>query len=450
MAKRIVILGAGISGLAAGFFLMQKNDPNLEIVILENSSQPGGWIHTIQEDGFLFEQGPRSLRTKSLSQEAWHLFEQLGIQKQIIPSDPSASERYIYWQKELKLLPKRILQVPFLSATKGWLQAIIRDLFSKKSAHEDESVYDFFSRKFGSEWTDRLVDPFISGIFAGNAHKLSLKSCFLPIYQMEQQYGSLIKAALLHKKEPKFNPPLQTPLISFQKGMQTIIDALFKRVEQHVILNASVKKLVLEADTVRIQIGNSKWIEADQLVAAIPSYQLAALLSPRHPYLSADLGKLNYASVGVVNFGYWKPVLKKKGYGYLIPSQENESILGCVWDSSVFPQQNPTPESTRLTVMLGGSKHSDVHEWSQEKILAIALASIEKQLQIHEIPNAISIKIAKQAIPQYEIGYQLWEAAIKEQLNFLSPSSIFIGSAFNGISVNECIMGAYQAAMKIT
>ncbi len=446
MAKRVVILGAGISGLAAGWFLKQKKDPNVELTILENSPRPGGWIQTIRKEGFLFEQGPRSFRSGGIGRETWELIDALELRDQIIPSHADAAVRYIYHQKKLQPLPRHLWGIPFSSATKGWFKVILREFFTgKNQSGREESIDEFFNRRLGSEWTERLIDPFVSGIFAGDIRKLSFQNSFPFLHQLEQQYGSLIKGAILHKQGPKFNIPVQAPLFSFKNGMQTIIDALFKHLEPHVFLNASVKKIVLQADKVQIELANSEWIEADQLISAIPSYQLAALLSPKHPFFSAALEKLNYASVAVVNLGYWKPVLKQKGYGYLIPSQENESILGCVWDSSVFPQQNPTPEATRLTVMLGGACHTGIEEWTQEKVLALVLSSLEKHLQIHAMPDAVSINIAYRSIPQYEIGYQLWASGIKEQLDFLSPSTICIGSAFNGISVNECIVGAYRA-----
>ncbi len=449
MVKKVVILGAGISGLAAGWFLKQKNDPNIEIVILENSPRPGGWVKTFRQDGFLFEQGPRSLRSKSIDKETWLLFKELGIENQIIPSHVDASIRYIYHQKKLRALPNHLWGVPFSPLTKGWLKVMLRELFSKKGTFDDESIHEFFSRRLSPEWTDRLVDPFISGIFAGDTHKLSFKSCFPSLYQSEQMYGSLIRGAIQHKKEANFKMPVPASIFSFKDGMQTLVDALFRELEPHVVLNASVKKLVLQADKVQIELANSDLIEADQLITAIPSYQLATLLAPKHPFFSDALEKLHYASVAVVNLGFWKPVLKQKGFGYLIPSKENESILGCVWDSSVFPQQNPTPDATRLTVMLGGARHPDIKEWSHEKLLALALSSIEKQLQIQAIPAAISINIAYRSIPQYEIGYQSWLTGIQDQLSFLSPSTICIGSAFNGVSVNDCIIGAYRATKKV-
>lgn len=450
MAKRTIILGAGVSGLAAGWFLKQRDGNHTEMVILENNSRPGGWIHSVHQDGFLFEQGPRSFRSKSLGKETWQLIEQLGLQDQIILAHKDADTRYIYHQKKLEPLPGSLWGIPFSPLTKGWPKVLMREFFTGKDQSDDASIFNFFSRRLGKEWTERLIDPFVSGIFAGDIHKLSFKSSFPSLYQSEQQYGSLIKAGIKgRKKASGFNVPLDASLFTFKNGMQTLTDALFKRLEPHVFLNASVKKLILHSDHVQVEFANSEIIEADQLISAIPAYQLAALLSSKHPFFAAALEKLNYASVVLVNLGYWNPVLKKKGYGYLVPSQENESILGCVWDSSVFPQQNPTPEATRLTVMMGGARQSGLNEWSQEKALAIALSSIEQHLQIQAIPNAVSIKTAYQAIPQYEIGYQSWGVNIQEQLDFISPSVTCIGSAFNGISVNECIIGANQAVKKL-
>lgn len=451
MAKKIVILGAGISGLSTAWFLKQRKDLNAEVVILEKSPKVGGWIQTVHQDGFLFEQGPRSFRTQSLALPTWQLIEQLGLKDQIILSHVDANTRYLYHKKKLEPLPKNFWNVPFSAVTSGWLKALMREYFTSKSSNSDESIYDFFSRRITPEWAERLVDPLVSGIFAGNMRKLSIKSCFPMLYELEQRHGSLLKGAMQqHKgKEQQGKIPINAPLFSFKSGMQTLTQALFQRLERDIFFDTSVKQLVLHPDRVQIELVNSEWIEADRLISCIPTYELSQLLAGKHPFFATDLNKLNYASVMVVNLGYWKPVLKQTGYGYLIPSQENESILGCVWDSTVFPQQNPTDEATRLTVMLGGAHHADVEQWSQEKAIALALSSLEKHLQIQEIPNSISVKTAYRSIPQYEVGYQMWLEHIQEQLDFISPSLICLGSAFNGVSVNECIMGAYQTVEKL-
>lgn len=449
MKKRVVILGAGISGLAAGWFLKQQANPDLEIIILEKTARAGGWIETVQQDGFLFEHGPRSLRTKGISSETWQLIELLGLKDQLIPSHADANQRFIYHHQKLQPLPNRIWNMPFSSMTTGWLKVVFREFFTKKGQAKDESVHDFFSRRLSTEWADRLVDPFISGIFAGDTRKLSLQSSFPHLHRMEQEYGSLIKGALLQKKKERVAIPIEAPFFSFQNGMQTLTDTLFSQLKSEVHLESAPQRLILHADHVEIELANSQWLKADQLISAIPTYQLAALLAPKHPYFAAALDQLNYATVIVVNLGYRKSVLKQKGYGYLIPSQENESILGCVWDSSVFPQQNQHPDETRLTVMLGGRRHLEAEEWSEEKIFALAFSAVEKHLDIHAIPDSVSIKRAYRAIPQYELGYAAWTTSIREQAAFLSPVTHCIGNAFTGISVNECIVGAFEASQLI-
>lgn len=451
MAKRIVILGGGIAGLAAAWFIRQKMGSDADLLVLEKSPRAGGWIQTQFHHGYLFEQGPRSFRVKSTEAPVWQMIEQLGLQSQLIPSHADASARYVYYKKQLEQVPRHLWNMPFSPLTPKCFQVLWREFFSPKADHQDESIYNFFSRRTSVEWTERLVDPFVSGIYAGDITKLSAKSCFPQLYDLEQAYGSLIKGAFLKKKRTLPINPVgsilgKAPFFSFQNGMETLTDALYNSLKGHIQLNCSAQKIVLESDSVHIQLDNSDWVNADYVISALPSFRLAALLHPKHPFLGKALEKLNYASVMVVNLGYRKPVLKQKGFGYLIPSQENETILGCVWDSCVFPQQAPGPDSTRMTVMLGGAKNPEIKDWSEEKGIAMALSAMERQLGIDAVADSITVKIAKDAIPQYELGYALWSANIEEQLSFLSPRIQCIGSAFNGVSVSDCIAGAHRAA----
>lgn len=447
MVKRVAVLGAGISGLAAAWFLKQKFDSNVELTVMEASPRAGGWIHTLLQDDFLFEQGPRSLRVKGADQAVWDLIEQLELQDQLIVPHSDAKFRYIYHRQHLEAVPGHLWNIPFSPLTKGWLRVLLKELAAPKGKAEDETIYDFFNRRIGSEWTERLIDPFVSGIFAGDIRKLSLKSCFPFFHGFEQQSRSLIWGSLFRRKKASLENPIRqklgdAPFFSFQRGLETLTQALYQRLEPHIRLNCRPKSLMLQSDCVQVELNNVTSLEFDHLISTIPPYQLAALLQPKHPFLASDLGKLNYASVMLVNLGYRKPVLKQKGFGYLIPSQEMESILGCVWDSSVFPQQNAYEGMTRLTVMIGGSRQPAVSEWTEEKGIALALSAMEKHLGIDAIPDSISVKIANQAIPQYELGYHLWAAGIEKQLAFLSPCISCIGSAFSGVSVSECIAKA--------
>lgn len=447
MNKRIVILGAGISGLAAAWFLKQKYGSHLNLTILEQSARCGGWIQTLQQDGFLFERGPRSLRSKSIGLGTWQLIKDLNLQDQIIPSHADASARFIYYQKKLQPVPSSLWKLPFSPLTKSWWKILGREYFLRNAPMHEETIDEFFSRRFSPEWAERLIDPLVTGIFAGNIQKLSMKSCFPFFYALEQEYGGIIKGLLLNRKPSKsLQSFVRAPFFSFRRGLETLPQTLANQLQSHIQLNSAVSKITKNAETLQIEIQNGVSLEADCLISTLPSYQLASLLDAKYPILAADLSRLNYATVHVVNLGYRKPVLKQKGFGYLVPSQENEAVLGCVWDSCVFPQQNLDPQMTRLTVMLGGTKHSQMAAQTKEQVLSTALSALERQLGLSQLPDFTSIYVANRAIPQYEIGYEGWLQKVKKQFSEIHPRLICLGTAFNGVSVSDCINKAYETA----
>jgi oxygen-dependent protoporphyrinogen oxidase len=451
--RHVIILGAGISGLATAWFLKKHFGSRIQITLLEKEARLGGWIQTVQNGDFLFEQGPRSCRTKGSGREMLHLVEGLGLQDQLIAAHSSARQRFIYRKGRLQGLPRKPLEFPFSPVMKGWMGALWLDWTASKSAEEDESVEAFFTRRLGKEWCNRLADPFMSGIYAGDIRKLSMRSCLPLLWQWEGEYGSLLKGAWKHpKKKPASTPFVRQwereSLFSFKGGMETVIDALGDQLEGEINLLSEAESIDCRTEGVVIRLAGGKELKADHLISTVPAQAFASLAAPFNDVLSRNLNALPYATVQVVNLGYRQPVLKRKGFGYLIPSEENDSILGCVWDSSVFPQQNRHPNETRLTVMIGGTRNSAVESYTDKNGLEIALEAMERQLGISAMPDAIQIKFAKQAIPQYAVGHWAWCELIQKQLADM-PRLTLTGSAFHGVSLNDCVARAQMAVQQV-
>lgn len=442
--RHVVILGAGISGLATAWFLEKRFGSGIQITLLEKSPRIGGLVQTVQDGDFLFEQGPRSCRTKGSGREMLHLVEALGLGDQLIGAHSSSRQRFIYRKGSLQALPRHALSLPFAPVMKGWMQALWQDCTASKSAEEDESVEAFFSRRLGKEWCSRLVDPFMSGIYAGDIRKLSIRSCLPLLWEWEREYGSLLKGAWMHPKKRAASTPFvrqweSESLISFKGGMETVIRALGDQIVGEIHLLTEPESIDCRKEGVAIRLASGKELQADHLISTLPMPAFASLVG--NDLLSRNLNALQYATVAVVNLGYRQSVLKKEGFGYLIPSEENDSILGCVWDSSVFPQQNRHSNETRLTVMIGGARNSAVGSYSDDDALGIALEAMERHLGIKGMPDAIQIKFARQAIPQYGVGHWAWSELIqKEVADF--PRLTLTGSAFHGVSVNDCVAHA--------
>lgn len=421
--KHVVILGAGISGLAAGWFLKQKY-PEVSLTILEKSSRCGGWIQTVKSDEFLFELGPRSCRPSKLTLQ---LIQELDLQEEVLTGHPNAKLRYLYRHQQLKPLPSSftgLIRSPLFPMV---FKGAVRDLFQKKGV-EDESIESFITRRLGKSIAHELFDPLTSGIYAGDISQLSMKACFPQMYQWEQEKGSLLKGAFASRTKKHTMTPFerqvsQGSLFSFKQGMESLTNALAKKLERHIWLDTSVHRLPID--------------KADHVISALPAHALGSLLAKDHPEIAQLLTSFQNQSITVVNLGYRKKIIEKEGFGYLIPSLENEEILGTVFDSSVFPEQSP---GTRLTVMIKGQVENPVD---------VALRSLYKHLGVQGVPDSFYVHHARQAIPQYTLGHTDKVLEIEELIHKKQLSLSVLGSAFKGVSVNDCIANAHQLVSKI-
>ncbi len=444
----VVILGAGISGLALAWFLRRRG---VSVLIIEKSTRTGGWIQTVEKDGFLFELGPHSCRAAGNGYITLQLVEELGLQNQIVIADPAARKKYLFVDKTLAQLPTNPLFFPFSSLTRGLLTAAIHDWRTPPNACKDESIYDFMARRFSVEIAEKLVDPIVSGIYAGDMRRLSIASCFPAIHQLEQQYGSVTRG-LFSKRKPKepvsafVRNAQRAGIFSFRNGMETLTDELSKRLNASIVTSCFPKNLHFDSKGVDIELSNGQMTRASHLISTLPAHSLANLLAPYQQKLAGMLQEIESASVAMVHCGYRQQVLKKSGFGYLIPSQENEKILGVIWDSCVFPGQNRHPSETRLTVMMGGSHRPELCAFDEQARATAALQSIEKHLGVKTKPDVVHHAIAWRAIPQYHVGYSQKIELIKRLLAELSPRISCIGSSFFGVSINDCIENAKKRA----
>ena len=401
--KKIAILGAGISGLSLAYFLEQM-EPGVEIEIFEKSDRIGGWIRSDWIEGHLLERGPRSIRTAGLGQETLALVKALGLEGKMVLPSKAARRRFLWCDGELQKVPSgRLLR--------GLWRDILREWRVPPSRAEDETIHAFFSRRFGEKFTERLVDPAIAGIFAGNPRNLSIRSCLPRVFEMEQEKGSLVRGFFRRKRHP-------FPMFSFKEGMETLPRTLAQTIRAPIHFNTPIE--------------SADQIDADQICSTLPAHALAKI----YPDLSEKFEKLPFASLAVVGLVYDNPVRKPQGFGYLIPSKENQQILGCVFDSDVFSQQNSGKE-TRLSVMMHGCEKPD------EEIINVAKENLARHLGITSEPVVASVSRADRAIPQYPVGHHRLVAEL-DQL----PRLTLLGISFRGVSVNDCIHAAREAATR--
>jgi len=448
MTRHVVVLGGGISGLSAAWYLTQQ--PDTAVTILEKSSRPGGWIQSIRQDGFLFELGARSCRTRGSGTATLSLCEELGLQDQVIAPSRYASQRFIYTGQRLRPVPKGPMGFLLSSLTRPLIWPLLNEWRVPPCPEPDESIHSFFSRRLGPYAADTLIDPLTSGIYAGATRSLSVAACFPAVHKLEQEQGCLVKGAF--RKKRKQSAPVSAfvqsaakkSLFTFRGGMQQLTDTLALQLADNLRLNCPVQRLQFEEEGVQVELSSGDRLFADQVISTLPAPALAPLVAPLDLLLSQSLAAQQRASVVVVSVGYRKKVLPREGFGYLVPSREGERLLGVVWDSSAFPQHNHYIEETRLTCMFGGRHLPDSAVYSEEDYHNMARESLQRHLGIQDQPDAYHVHRANQAIPQYPVGHAQLATHWRKRLRYLSPYLFCLGNSFDGVSINDCIASAKQ------
>lgn len=425
---RIAIIGGGISGLTLAWSLRRRYGSEAMITLVEQGSRLGGWIQTVDHDGFLFELGPRSCRPGGSGAATLRLIEALGMEDQVVHAAPAAKQRYLCLQGQLTALPSGFLSCLWSRVMRPILPALMREWRLPKAV-ADESIHSFISRRLGGYAADYFFDPLTLGIYAGDCRRLSMKSCFPQLWQWEQTHGSLTRGMFSPSPEIERSPFVRKAqrrgLFTLRQGMEQLVRGLQQRLEVDVLLGQSAA--AVEPSGVRLS--NGELIQADACYVTVPANGATSLFARSAPPVSRLLAEISHATVTVVSLGYNSQRLQKQGFGYLVPSWEQERILGVVWDSSVYPQHNRTPDQTRLTVMMSGEPPD---------ALAMACGAVERHLGICVAPDACLVAVRRHAIPQYEVGHSDRLIALRAALTQALPN-VWLGSCSSGVAVNDCI-----------
>lgn len=411
--RRIFILGAGISGLSLAHFLSHRNDI-LQIHILEKNRHAGGWIDSDDSSGFFFEKGPRVFRT-STSAAFLKLATEIGMDQEMIFSE--AQGKYVWREGRLRSSPELSWEL---------IKGVFKDWRTKPLTGQDESVWDFACRRFNPTVARTIFDPIVRGVYGGNLEEISIKNGFPRLKALEEQYGSVIRGFL---KTPRSKGPR---LFSFQRGMRSFVRKLEEQVLAQFHYDEEVTALQRQEGHWLIKTAKGSYI-ADDLFSALPCHILGKLLVPQ-------LLQLSTRGTTLIQLGYNRQVLKKKGFGYLVASQEKDEVLGVVFDSNTFPQFNHSPQETRLTVML---QRDDVGE---EEARNLALKALKRHLHIHDTPVVSLVMRAPQVFPQFKVGHDKLIQSIESHLLEKMPRLWLLGNYLVGPGVNDCIARAQSVA----
>ncbi|XP_024059950.1 protoporphyrinogen oxidase isoform X1 [Terrapene carolina triunguis] len=471
MQRTVAVVGGGISGLTACYHLARS--PNApKIILLEGSGRLGGWLHSTQtEDGAVFEHGPRGIRPAgTVGKNTLLMVSELGLDADVLPvpgDHPASKNRYLYVSGALHRLPSGIGGVlrtvpPF---TRPLLWSGLRELVAPRGTQPDETMHSFVSRRFGKELADIAIDSLCRGVFAGDCRALSVRSCFPALFEAERRRRSVILGmALGGGKGPALDSALSRRARderwsqwSLRAGMETLSEALqdFLRqrgVEMHCHARLrSLERTAAQCWQITLEDGS---VRADHVISAIPARALAVLLPGWAEPLAQELRSIEAVSVGVVNLQYNGATLPITGFGHLVPSFEDSSLLGIVYDSVAFPEQNGTRgPSVRLTVMLGGAWFEQGFGDPDTVPLAVLLSRAKEAVRAHlgivAEPSRTIVKVLKACIPQYTLGHWQRTETISRYLEQERLPLSLIGASYQGVSVNDCIYSAKTAVTRL-
>ena len=427
----VIIIGGGISGLTAAYKLQQAG---YSVTILERSERVGGAMYTHLEDGWLAEFGPNTiLETNSKIKS---LVTELGLDEEKVYSNSVSSNRFIVKNAKLLSLPKSLLS--FLSSSLfNWKSKlkILREPFVPKWQNQyEESLSEFVLRRLGKNFLDYAVNPFVSGVYAGDPEKLSVKHALPKLYQLEQDYGSLIKGqvkkAKLAANEDEI-PKNKARMFSFKGGMKVLPETIASNLKNSIEFDAKVEqvqKMNGEWEIKFVQNDESKTLKAENLIYAGTGHQLANCKIINTEEIDLSFGsEIEYPPVSVLTLGYHQDQIQHalNGFGVLIPQVENLQILGALF--------------------MGGARQPEFALMSEDKRLEIAVKNLGILLGISGSPAFVFHKQWTKAIPQFNMGY----GKIKSKFQHLEKDNIglyFTGNYRDGISVADTILHAMKTA----
>jgi oxygen-dependent protoporphyrinogen oxidase len=437
----VAIIGAGISGLTCGYYLKRAG---LKVAIIE-AGHVGGAMRSERTGPYLLEAGPNSLRGNS--PELLQLIAHLKLEHKLVQSSPAAERRYLYRDGKLIAVPSsppEALTTPLIPF--GEKLKILREPFIAPSTTQDESIRDFVSRRISPWFADNIIDPVITGIYAGDISKLSIRSSFPKMWDFEQQHGSLIKGTIRGKKAKKASPAAIKGIFSFKDGLHTLSNALTRGLEGSIVENFAVTQIEATEHGYHLVGPN---IDAKKVIVACTAYRASDLIRSFDDSLATMLGEIEHPHVSVVSLAFKQTDVRHPldGFGYLVPSNQQRDILGCIFSSTLWEDRAPKDE-VLLTIMVGGSKRPEMADWTDEQIIAAAEKEVQETLGIGSASVFQHVTRWQKAIPQYHLGHYKIIQAIEafEQRN---PNLHLLSNYRGGIAIGSCVTNATELAKRL-
>lgn len=461
---RLIVIGGGIAGLSAAYYAAKQlalSGDEGQIILLEADSRWGGKISTERVDGFVIEGGPDTF----LASKPWGvaLCKELGLGERLHGTNPNQKNTYVLHCNRLQPLPDGLaMMIPTnvqsilksnLVSWPGKMRMGLDFLLPPQTAWDDESLGSFVSRRLGREAYENLIEPLMSGIYAGDGDQLSLASTFPYLRDLETKHGSLARGAL--KVRAQHAAPQQGSRSAFltpATGLAEIVEKLVENLAQNNVnlrLNAPVSLISHNSSSYFVKLENGETLKADSLILATPAPVSGKLLGTLDPALAAVLQSIPYASTATVSLAYKLSDVPRPldGYGYVIPRREGRRALACTWTSTKFPHRAPEGYAL-IRVFVGRAGQDKDMPRDEESLVNLAREELQLTLGITTPPILSRVFVWENAMPQYNLGHPALLKRIDSALE-AHPGLALAGNGYRGIGIPDCIRSGQAAAEKV-
>jgi protoporphyrinogen/coproporphyrinogen III oxidase len=466
--KHLIVIGGGIAGLSAAYYA-KKQAPEAQITLLEADDYWGGKITTdrvsLEHGEFIIEGGPDTF----LATKPWGvaLCKELGLADRLHGTNPHQKNTYVLHKNKLQPLPDGLaMMIPTnipsilksqLVSWPGKIRMGLDFLLPAHNGQHDESLGQFVSRRLGREAYENLIEPLMSGIYAGDGDQLSLRSTFPYLHGLENKYGSLARGALQMRQQMTARGESaqgsRSAFLTPTTGLAEIVEHLVESLRLNgadLRLNAPVKTLQRSnGQTWNVTLENGEMLTTDGVIIAAPAYAAGKITSELDPELASVLESISYASTATVTLAYRGSDISRPldGYGYVIPRREGRRALACTWTSTKFPHRAPEGYALIRVFVGRAGQESDI-PWDESGLLELAREELELTLGITAEPLVSRVFIWESAMPQYNLGHPEKLARIDAALEKY-PGLALAGNGYRGIGIPDCIHSGELAVEKI-
>ena len=469
--RTVAIIGGGISGLATAYALHEQAAAcglSLQCTVLDAAPTWGGKIVTHRIGGLVTEAGPDSFLSNKPA--GLQLVEKLGLTDQLINTNETGKKAFVYTGGRLCELPEGLVVIApgqigsFLKSgllSLGGLARMGMDLvLPAKRWDGDESLASFFRRRFGQQAFERMMEPLMAGIYAGDAEQMSLKATFPRFFELEQEHGSVIRGMMAARNAGSIRSsggPRRTMFVSLKNGLEDLVKALVRRLtEQGVGLRAGVSVESLRVRSHQpgrwmydVILRDGSALSVESLVLATPAYVTADLLRPLTPIAAGLLETIPYASTATIAMAYPASVIggAVRGFGFVVPRAEQRDLIAATWTSLKWPHRAPA-DQLMVRCYVGGVGREKIFEFDDQAMVARVKAELKQICGVATEPTYVEVNRWMKAMPQYLLGHverlEQAEAALSRY-----GGLVLTGAAYRGVGIPDCIHDGALAAERV-